>query len=395
MTAKPPLDGIRVVALEHAIAAPLCTRQLAELGATVVKIERRETGDFARAYDQRVKGQCSHFVWTNRGKQSLSLDLKHPLATEVLARLLKDCDVLVQNLAPGATAKLGLDYVALKTEYPRLIVCDISGYGSKGPYKDRKAYDLLVQSEAGFLSVTGTADQPAKAGISIADIAAAMQAFSAILAALIQRGKTGRGSHIEISLLESMVEWMGYPLYYAYDGNPPPLRSGTDHASIYPYGTFSAGTDQQIMLGLQNKREWMDFCRIVLGQPRLATDSRFATNVLRTEARETLKAIIEDVFRHISIQELQQRLESARIAYARVNTMAEVWAHPQLEALRRRVAINTPAGKVDAFLPPGNNDSYPLLMGDVPGLGEHNRQVLQDAGYSADEIEQFSADKLI
>src|SRR5213592_1007109 len=263
-----PLDGITVVTLEHAIAAPFCTRQLADLGARVIKVERPGTGDFARAYDERVNGMASHFVWTNRSKESLTLDVKHPEAQKVLEKLLEEADVLVQNLAPGAAARLGLGFQALHEKHPQLIVCDISGYGDDpeepGPYRDKKAYDLLIQSESGFLSITGTPDEPAKAGCSIADIAAGMYAHSSILAALIERGRSGRGKRIDISMLESMVEWMSYPLYYAFDGAEPPPRSGAAHATIYPYGPFPAGDGGVVMLGLQNEREWQAFCARVL-----------------------------------------------------------------------------------------------------------------------------------
>src|SRR5512138_3725514 len=269
-----PLEGITVVTLEHAIAAPFCTRQLADLGARVIKVERPGSGDFARAYDERAKGLASHFVWTNRSKESLTLDVKHPDAARVLAQLVARSDVLVQNLAPGAAARLGLSYEALAAAHPRLVVCDISGYGNDGPYRDKKAYDLLIQSESGFLSVTGTPDDPAKAGCSIADIAAGMYAYSNILAALIERQKTGRGCPIDVSMLESMVEWMSYPLYYAFDGAEPPPRAGAAHATIYPYGPFPAGDGKVVMLGLQNEREWAVFCRDVLRRPELATDER-------------------------------------------------------------------------------------------------------------------------
>src|SRR5688500_17029270 len=269
-----PLKGLTVVTLEHAIAAPFATRQLADLGARVIKIERPGVGDFARGYDTRVRGLASHFVWTNRSKESLTLDVKHPEAGPVLAKLLEGADVLVQNLAPGAAARLGLAYEALREKHPRLIVCDISGYGSDGPYRDKKAYDLLIQAESGFLSVTGSPAEPAKAGCSIADIAAGMYAYTSILAALIQRGRTGLGRRIDISMLESMAEWMGYPLYYAFDGAAPPPRSGAAHATIYPYGPFPAGDGGVVMLGLQNEREWQLFCSRVLGRPALAADPR-------------------------------------------------------------------------------------------------------------------------
>ncbi|MDO8375191.1 MAG: CaiB/BaiF CoA-transferase family protein, partial [Polaromonas sp.] len=273
-----PLDGITVISLEHAIAAPFCTRQLADLGARVIKVERPGVGDFARAYDQRVGGMASHFVWVNRSKESLTLDLKQPAALAVLKQLLETADVLVQNLAPGAAARMGLGYDDLRAANPKLIVCDISGYGDDGPYRDKKAYDLLIQSEAGFLSVTGTPDEPSKAGNSVADIAAGMYAYSSILAALLQRGKTGQGSHIDVSMLESLTEWMGYPMYYAYAGATPPPRSAASHATIYPYGPFAAGDGGTVMLGLQNEREWVVFCKVVLQQPGLATDARFDSN---------------------------------------------------------------------------------------------------------------------
>ncbi|MFO1322429.1 MAG: CaiB/BaiF CoA-transferase family protein, partial [Burkholderiales bacterium] len=278
-----PLAGITVVTLEHAIAAPFATRQLADLGARVIKVERPGVGDFARGYDDRVRGLASHFVWTNRSKESLTLDVKHPDAQAILHRLIRErADVVVQNLAPGAAARVGLAYDALARAKPSLVVCDISGYGGDGPYRDRKAYDLLIQSEAGFLSVTGTEDAPAKAGIPVADIAAGMYAYSSILAALLQRERTGRGRHVDVSMLESLVEWMGYPLYYAFDGAPPPPRSGASHAAIYPYGPFPAGDGTIVMLGLQNEREWAAFCDQVLRQPALARDARFATVAQRS-----------------------------------------------------------------------------------------------------------------
>jgi len=296
-----PLDGITVVTLEHAIAAPFCTRQLADLGARVIKIERPGVGDFARAYDERVKGLASHFVWTNRSKESLTLDVKHPDGQAILRRLiLERADVVVQNLAPGAAARLGVSYEALAEAKPSIIVCDISGYGSDGPYRDKKAYDLLIQSESGFLSVTGTQDDPAKAGCSIADIAAGMYAYTNILAALIERGKTGRGCRIDVSMLESMVEWMSFPLYYAFEGAAPPPRAGAAHATIYPYGPFPTGDGKTVMLGLQNEREWAVFCRDVLRKPELATDSRFSSNSRRTEARDELRAMIVATFAQLT-----------------------------------------------------------------------------------------------
>ena len=294
-----PLSGITVVSLEHAIAAPFCTRQLADLGARVIKVERPGVGDFARAYDTRVNGLSSHFVWTNRSKESLTLDLKHPQALAALLQLLSRADVLVQNLAPGAAARMGLSFEALHPTLPRLIVCDISGYGDNGPYRDKKAYDLLIQSEAGFLSVTGTPEQPSKAGNSVADIAAGMYAYSNILSALLLRQQTGLGSHIDVSMLEALGEWMGFPMYYAYQGAEPPKRAGASHASIYPYGPFPAGDGGTVMLGLQNEREWKIFCDQVLQQSELTTDPRFASNSLRHQNRSALYALIEQAFAQI------------------------------------------------------------------------------------------------
>src|SRR5215207_10452078 len=280
-----PLKGLTVVTLEHAIAAPFATRQLADLGARVIKIERPGVGDFARGYDARVRGLASHFVWTNRSKESMTLDVKHPAAAKVLERLvLEKADVVVQNLAPGAAARLGLGYDVLAAKKPAIIVCDISGYGADGPYRDRKAYDLLIQSESGFVSTTGTPEEPSKAGASIADIAAGMYAYSSILAALLQRQQTGRGQHLDISMLESLVEWLSYPLYYAYDGAPPPARAGASHATIYPYGLFPAGDGKTVLLGLQNEREWAAFCEVVLQQPGLASEERFSSNFKRNAA---------------------------------------------------------------------------------------------------------------
>lgn len=377
-----PLDGITVVTLEHAIAAPFCTRQLADLGARVIKIERPGTGDFARAYDERVQGLSSHFVWTNRSKESLTLDLKHPDARRVLDTLLAEADVLVQNLAPGATARMGLSFEALKASHPRLIVCDISGYGDDGPYRDKKAYDLLIQSESGFLSVTGSADEPAKAGCSIADIAAGMYAYSGILAALLQRGKTGVGSRVEVSMLEGMVEWMGFPMYYAFDGASPPQRAGASHATIYPYGPFRAGDGVSVMLGLQNEREWLAFCEGVLQRPELATDARFSSNSQRVAHRSELQAIIHEVFSALSAQQVVERLDAVKIANARVNEMAAVWAHPQLHARERWVAVDTPNGEIPALLPPANNSGYSPRMEGVPALGQHTLAILKELGLS-------------
>jgi len=385
-SAPRPLDGITVVSLEHAVAAPLCTRHLADMGARVIKIERPGAGDFARGYDERVRGLSSHFVWTNRSKESLSLNLKQPEASEVMARLLTSADVLVQNLAPGAAARLGLSFDALHEAYPRLIVCDISGYGAGGPYQDKKAYDLLIQSESGFVSVTGSADAPAKAGCSIADIAAGMYAYSAILNALLLRGKTGVGSHLDVSMLEAMVEWMGYPMYYAFDGAPPPPRAGAAHATIYPYGPFPVGDGATIMLGLQNEREWRVFCEAVLEQPELAEDARFSSNSRRVENRAALAALIVAAFSSLDGDAVTARLDAAQIANARVNDMAGVWAHPQLRARNRWREVGSPAGVIPALLPPASSNAFAPRMESVPAVGEQSEAVLASLGYSTAEV---------
>ena len=386
-----PLAGITVVSLEHAVAAPFATRQLADLGARVVKIERPGVGDFARAYDERVHGLASHFVWINRGKESLTLDLKKPDAVAVLKRLIAKADVLVQNLAPGAAARMGLSAEALRPAHPGLIVCDISGYGDDGPYRDRKAYDLLIQSEAGFLSVTGSPDEPAKAGCSIADIAAGMYAYTGILAALYARQKDGVGSHIDVSMLEALVEWMGYPLYYAFDGAPPPARSGAEHATIYPYGPFACGDGRTVMLGLQNEREWLLFCEKVLDDAAIANDPRFASNSQRHLHRDALRSLILASFASATADEIARRLDVAQIANARMNTMAEVWSHPQLAARGRWRAVDTPAGPVDAPLPPARHDRFEYAMGAVPALGSHTDAILAELGESTAEIERLRA----
>ena len=390
-----PLEGITVLALEHAIAAPFCTRQLADQGARVIKVERPGSGDFARGYDQRVGGMASHFVWTNRSKESLTLDLKHPAAAEVLRRLLVDADVLVQNLAPGAAARLGLSFDALHDAHPRLIVCDISGYGDDpahpGPYRDKKAYDLLIQSEAGFLSITGSADEPAKAGCSIADIAAGMYAYTNILTALLSRSRSGLGTRIDVSMLESMVEWMGYPLYYAYDGAAPPPRAGAAHATIYPYGPFTTGDGGSVMLGVQNEREWRAFCSGVLRTPSLADEVRFSSNARRVSARDALRELITSAFSAMGTREIIARLDEAQIANARVNDMDEVWAHPQLQARHRWHDVQTPAGQVAATLPPGAADAQAVRMDAVPALGQHTDELLAGLGYSAAAIQGLRA----
>ena len=391
-----PLSGITVVTLEHAIAAPFATRQLADLGARVIKIERPGVGDFARGYDERVRGLASHFVWTNRSKESLTLDVKHPKAQAILKTLIREqADIVVQNLAPGASARLGLSYAALSQEKPGIIVCDISGYGDNGPYRDKKAYDLLIQSESGLVSITGTEQEPSKAGPSIADIAAGMYAYSNILAALMHRQQTGRGQHLDISMLESLGEWMNYPLYYAFDGASPPPRTGASHATIYPYGPFPAGDGKTVMLGLQNEREWSVFCEKVLLQPQLLTDERFSSNSKRSAARTELRALIVDAFSKLTAEQVVQRLDDAQIANARVNDMHDVWKHPQLQARKRWREVESPAGPIPALLPPGSWEEGEPRMDGVPALGQHTDAILSKLGYSQDEIASLRAAKAI
>jgi len=386
-----PLDGVLVVTLEHAIAAPFATRQLADLGARVIKVERPEVGDFARSYDDRVRGLASHFVWCNRSKESLTLDVKHPAAPEILARLLSKADVLVQNLAPGAAARLGLSEVRLRPAHPRLVLCDISGYGADGPCRDRKAYDLLIQGEAGFLSVTGTPEARSKSGVSIADIAAGMYALSGILAALLSRVTTGRGSRVEVSMLEALGEWMSFPLYYAFDGQAPPPRTGAAHATIFPYGPFTAGDGRTVMLGLQNEREWKAFCETVLGRPELATDPAYDSNTKRVANQATLAPILAGIFLSLPADELRSRLDAAGIASADVNDMAQLWDHPQLKARRRWHSISSPAGPLPALLPPATSNAYAPRMDPVPELGEHTDAILSELGFSPAFIAELRA----
>lgn len=381
-----PLDGITVVSLEHAIAAPFCTRQLADMGARVIKIERPGVGDFARAYDERVKGMASHFVWTNRSKESFTLDLKHPEADAILQQLLGQADVFVQNLAPGAAKRMGLSFETLHAKFPKLIVCDISGYGVGGPYETKKAYDLLIQSESGFVSVTGSADEPAKAGCSIADIAAGMYAYSSILNALLLRGRTGLGSQIDVSMLESMVEWMGFPLYYAYDNAPQPPRAGAAHATIFPYGPFPVGDGHTVMLGLQNEREWAVFCDKVLFNSAIAVEPMFVSNSKRVENRDVLRQHIVDAFSSLTIDEVTTRLEAAQIANARVNQMKDVWDHPQLKARQRWVDVASPVGMLSALKPPASNLSFEARIDAIPALGEHTDAILAEVGCNPEQV---------
>ena len=376
-----PLEGLTVVSLEQAVAAPFATRQLADLGARVVKIERPGIGDFARSYDETVSGLASHFVWLNRSKESLTLDLKKDGAQEVLGRLLESADVFVQNLAPGAAERLGLGAGELREEHPRLIHCSISGYGEDGPYTAKKAYDLLVQCEAGLVSITGTEETPSKVGISVADIAAGMYAYSGILAALFRRERTGEGATIEVSMLEALGEWMGFPAYFAGYGGEEPKRSGASHAAIAPYGPFGCADGATVFLGIQNEREWGKFCEEVLGRENLARDERFSSNSRRVENRAALHAEIEDVFSRLSSGEVTERLESADVANARMRTVRQFLDHPQLEARERWREFGSPAGPLRGLLPPATFEGAEARMGPIPEVGEHTEAILRELGY--------------
>ena len=385
-----PLDGITVVALEQVIAGPFATRQLAELGARVIKIERPGTGDASRGYDSTVKGLSSHFVWTNRSKESLALDVKHPESREILSRLIGKADVFLQNLAPGAADRLGLG-CSLRENHPRLIWCGISGYGPSGPYAGKKAYDLLVQCEAGVLSITGTPEAPSKAGIPVADIAAGMYAFSAILAALYRRSRDGEGATLDITMFEALGEWMGFPAYFTAYGGEPPARSGAHHATIVPYGPFRAGDGGTVFLSIQNKREFERFCDVVLLNPSLKTDPRYSTGPARAQNRGAMHDEIHRAFSKLTSRQVIDRLEAADIANAKLNSMQEFWDHPQLAARARWVKVASPAGELDALKPPFNLSGFEPRMDPLPALGAHTRTILVELGYSAREIDALAA----
>jgi crotonobetainyl-CoA:carnitine CoA-transferase CaiB-like acyl-CoA transferase len=384
-----PLEGLTVVAVEQAVAAPFASRQLADLGARVIKVERPGAGDFARGYDATVNGLSSHFVWLNRSKESLTLDLKRQEAAAVLRQLIARADVFLHNLAPGAIARLGFGSAAVRDAHPRLIVCEISGYGTSGPYRDKKAYDLLVQSEAGLVSITGTPETPSKVGISVADISAGMYAFSGILAALLRRERTGEGAALDVSLFDSLAEWMGFPAYYTGYGGTPPPRSGARNAVIAPYGPYAAGDGRVVYLGLQNEREWARFCEDVLGRPELVGDERFSSNSRRVAARGAMDAIITAVFSTLSADEVTARLEGAGIANARMNTVHEFLDHPQLAARNRWRTIDSPVGPIRAVAPPFNIEGVESPMGPIPAVGEHTDAILGELGISAGTVAEW------
>ncbi|HHW38741.1 MAG TPA: CoA transferase [Bacillales bacterium] len=390
-----PLEGITVVSLEQAVAAPFASRQLADLGARVIKIERPGDGDFARGYDKTVNGMASYFVWINRSKESITLDLKKPEGKEILSKLLEKADVFIQNLAPGAVDRLGFSPQELQEKHPQLITCSISGYGKSGPYRDKKAYDLLIQCEAGLVSVTGTSETPSKAGISIADICAGMYAYSGILTALYQREKTGKGTVLEISMLEALAEWMGAPMYYAGYGGKEPSRTGASHATIYPYGPFPCGDGKKVFFGIQNEREWLRFCQEILQKPELANDPRFNNNSNRFQNQHMLQPIIEDVLSVLTAEVVIERLEKAQIANARMNTVREFFEHPQLKARDRWRTVETPVGPIKALIPAATMKGFEPVMNPIPKVGEHTEKILSELGYDTEKLSELRDEVII
>lgn len=382
-----PLQGITVVALEQAVAVPFATRQLADLGARVIKIERPKVGDFARHYDQTVHGMSSHFVWLNRSKESLTLNLKHPDAQKVMHALLAKADVFVQNLAPGAVDRLHLGSATLKEKYPNVVICNVSGYGESGPYRDKKAYDLLVQCETGLVSITGSEETPSKVGISVADIAGGMYAYTGILTSLLHRHKTGKGAVINVSLFDSLAEWMGYPMYYnAYGGTAPP-RTGASHASIYPYGPYTAEDGKTVFIAIQNEREWERFCKEVIERPEFVSDSRFSSNSCRVAHRDELEPILKKIMRKMPGNEVIRRLDKAQIANARLNTVEEFINHPQLSSRNRWAEVDSPAGRLKTLIPPVTTDNMKTEFKAIPNIGEHNERILKELGFDSQTIQ--------
>jgi len=390
-----PLEGVKVVSVEQAVAAPFASRQLADFGARVIKIERPDTGDFAREYDHKVRGMSSWFVWLNRSKQSLTLDLKKPEATEIIEKLTSDCDVFIHNLAPGAADRAGLGSQTMLARNQRLILCDISGYGSKGPYKNKKAYDLLVQFETGLVSITGTPESPCKAGISVADIAAGMYAFSGILMALYRREKTGRGGLVQASLFDSLSEWILPAAYYAVYGGSPPSRSGAEHASIAPYGPYFTGDGKQINIGIQNEREWRQFCALVLLNREIAADPRFSSNSKRSENRKALRTMIAEILRTLTLEEAVERLECAGIAHSRTNSVEDLIEHPQHTARGRTQQVASPVGLLQALAPPILLDGVEPRMDAIPALGQDTDAILTELGYTPEQIRIFRQDGVV
>jgi len=390
-----PLEGVKVVSVEQAVAAPFASRQLADFGARVIKIERPDTGDFAREYDHKVRGMSSWFVWLNRSKQSLTLDLKKPEATEIIEKLTSDCDVFIHNLAPGAADRAGLGSQTMLARNQRLILCDISGYGSKGPYKNKKAYDLLVQFETGLVSITGTPESPCKAGISVADIAAGMYAFSGILMALYRREKTGRGGLVQASLFDSLSEWILPAAYYAVYGGSPPSRSGAEHASIAPYGPYFTGDGKQINIGIQNEREWRQFCALVLLNREIAADPRFSSNSKRSENRKALRTMIAEILRTLTLEEAVERLECAGIAHSRTNSVEDLIGHPQHTARGRTQQVASPVGLLQALAPPILLDGVEPRMDAIPALGQDTDAILTELGYTPEQIRIFRQDGVV
>jgi formyl-CoA transferase len=390
-----PLAGITVVSLEQAVAAPFATRQLAELGARVIKIERPGDGDFARGYDESVHGESSYFVWLNRSKESLTLDVKASAGRGILHRLLADADVFVQNLGPGATVRLGLDAAALAERYPTLIVCDVSGYGNDGPWSDRKAYDLLVQAEAGVLSLTGPPNHPSRVGISIADIAAGMYAYSGILTALYRRATTGDVSAVRVALFDALAEWMGAPAYYTRYGGTEPLRAGAEHATIAPYGPYETGDGATIILAVQSEREWASFCEVLLGDPAVAIDPRFARNSARVANRPELNKIIGRRFAELDADRAAQLLTEARIAHGRLNSVPGFLEHPSLQGRSRWRQVGSPGGPIEALLPPTDLTGVTPRMDPVPAIGEHTDAILTELGFDRTTIDRLRTERAV
>ena len=384
-----PLEGVKIVSVEQAVAAPLASRQLADFGARVIKIERPEVGDFARAYDHKVRGMSSWFVWLNRSKQSLTLDLKSPEAAEIVRKLTADTDVFIHNLAPGAADRAGLKSEVMLSRNRRLIVCEISGYGSGGPYQDRKAYDLLVQFETGLVSITGTPESPCKAGISVADIAAGVYAFSGILMALYRREKTGRGGLVQVSLFDALSEWVLPAAYYGVYGGSAPSRSGAEHASIAPYGPYLTGDGKQINIGIQNEREWRQFCALVLLRPEVAADPRFDSNSRRSDNRQALRILISEIFGALTLDQIVERLERAGTAHSRMNSVQELLAHPQHTKRGRRRNVPSPVGPLPALAPSILLDGAEPRMEAIPALGQDTDAILTELGYTPQQIQRL------